>query len=203
MIKDIPSEFAEVLDKDEKILWTGNPKFIPFLATGIPFLTIGILWFCFDYFGFIKNMKAGDAGFSVPFFILHLFPFWGSILNMLRLVLVYNNTFYTYTNRRIMMRSGFWGNNFMAIDYDKISDIEVTVNPVERVFNVGTVKAFSGRLSDKGARLYDSFIAIENPYEVFKMIKQTSVDVKTDYDYPNALRPDSNPGYKTDYKPQE
>jgi hypothetical protein len=35
--------------------------------------------------------------------------------------------------------------------------------------------------------------------EVFKMVKQTSVDIKTDYNYPNALRPETNPGYKTKY----
>ena len=31
------------------------------------------------------------------------------------------------------------------------------------------------------------------------MVKQTSVNIKTDFNYPNALRPDTNPGYKTKY----
>ena len=201
MIQDIPKQFEQVLDKDEKVMWTGSPKLIPFLVTGLPFLGIGILWFCIDYFGFIKNQGIDNPSFSVPFFILHLFPFWGSILNMGRLALVYNNTFYIYTNKRLMMRSGFWGTDFMAIDDDKISDIEVNVNPIENMYGVGTVQAFSGRTSAKGNRVYDKFVAVEKPYEVFKMIKQISVDIKTDYNYPNALRPEENPGYKTDYKP--
>lgn len=200
---NLPTQFEQVLDKEEKIIWIGKPKFIPFLTSGLPFLGLGIIWFCIDYFGFIRNMDSLsiDIGVVIPFFLLHLFPFWGSVLNMFRLVLVYNNTYYTYTNRRIMMRSGFWGTDFKAIDYDKISDIEVNVNPIEQMFNVGTVEAYSGRDNSKGGREYDKFIAIENPYEVFKMIKQISVDVKTDYNYPNALRPEKNPGYKTEYKP--
>lgn len=198
---NLPTQFEEVLDKDEKALWVGRPKLIPFLTTGLPYLAFGILWFCIDYFGFIRNMNSTNAGFSIPFFLLHLFPFWASLLNMLRLILVYKNTYYTYTNRRIMMRSGFWGTDFKAIDYDQISDIEVTVNPIEKMFKVGTVQAYSGRVNSKGDRVYDKFVAVENPYEVFKMIKQISVDIKTDYNYPNALRPGNNPGYKTEYKP--
>lgn len=33
-----------------------------------------------------------------------------------------------------MMRSGFWGTDFKAIDYDKIADLTVTVNPIENIF---------------------------------------------------------------------
>lgn len=199
---ELPKQFEQVLDNNEKTLWIGKPKFIPFLTTGIPFLIIGIIWFCIDYFGFIRNIKLDESSyFTIPFFLLHLFPFWGSILNIFRLLLVYNNTYYTYTNKRIMMRSGFLGTDFKAIDYDKISDIEVNVNPIENLYNVGTIQAYSGRVGDKGNRVYDKLIAIENPYEVFKMIKQISVDIKTDYNYPNALRPDTNPGYKTEYRP--
>ncbi len=100
------------------------------------------------------------------------------------------------------MRSGFWGTDFKAIDYDKISDIEVNVNPVENLFGVGTIQAFSGRTTNKGGSIYDKFIAIPEPYEVFKRIKEVSVDIKTDWNYPNALRPEKNQGYKTRYEPR-
>ncbi len=87
------------------------------------------------------------------FFALHLFPFWGSILNMAKLFLVY-------------------------------------VNPVENLLNVGTIRAFSGSLTSKGGRIYDKFIAIPYPYDVFKRIKELTVDIKTDWNY--ALRPEKN-----------
>ena len=118
-------------------------------------------------------------------------------------VLSFPNTVYAYSNKRVMMRTGFIGTDFKVIDYDKISDIEVTVNLLERMYNVGTVRFFSGRTKsdeDSTSKLYDTWTAISDPYGVFKLVKQTSVDIKTDYNYPNALRPDTNPGYKTKYE---
>ncbi|MDR1494346.1 MAG: hypothetical protein LBT05_16755 [Planctomycetaceae bacterium] len=47
------------------------------------------------------------------------------------------------------------------------------------------------------------FSGIENPYDVFRRIKEVSVDVKTDWNYPNANRPETNPGYQTKYTPKE
>lgn len=198
----IPPQFEAVRDKDEQIFWTGKPAFVPFILTGLPFLILGLLWGSIDYFGFIRHMKEmkGDMlGFAIPFFALHLLPFWLSILNMLRLFLVFGNTCYAFSNKRLLARSGFWGTDFKAIDYDKIQDIEVNVNPIENLFGVGTIQAFSGSVSSKGARIYDRFIAVPNPYDVFRRIKEVSVDVKTDWNYPNALRPEENQGYRTKY----
>ena len=156
-----------------------------------------------DYFGFIRHMVfanfGSSFGFIIPFFVLHLFPFWGSIFNMFRLILVHKNTFYTITNKRVMMRSGFWGIDFNAIDYDKISDVQVTINPLENILGVGTIRISAGKVNNKGNPLTNDFIAVKNPYEVFKQIKTVMVDVKTDWNYPNKLRPEDNPGYNTKY----
>lgn len=199
-------QFEAVRDSDEEILWVGKPAFIPLILSGIPFLIIGLIWGVLDigFFGaFAKNpMMAEMSGFFTIFLIIHLFPCWGSILNLLRLWLVYGKTWYAYTNKRLMMRSGFWGTDFKAIDYDKIVDLTVTVNTIENIFGVGTVSAFTGNITAKGMRIYDRFMAIRDPYEVFKKIKELSVDVKTDWNYPNALRPETNPGYWTRYDPR-
>lgn len=208
----IPPEFDAVKDNNETILWIGQPKLVPFLAQGIPFLIFGCLWGVFDlaFFGNIFSFGGGMMGgfnvFLTIFMLFHLFPFYGSFLNMLRLVLVYKNTRYAYTNKRLMFRTGFFGIDFKAVDYDKIQNIEVNVNPLEKLFNVGSVKAFTGEFvssRDHGTRpVYSTFQAIEEPYEVFKAIKQVSVDIKTDMNYPNNLRPEENNGYNTTYKPK-
>jgi hypothetical protein len=196
----LPQQFEAVKDNNETIYWTGKPAFIPFILTGIPFLIFGLLWGVFDLF-FIVNMTGEMLWFAIPFFLIHAFPFYGSILNMVRLWLVHGNTYYAITNKRLMLRSGFWGTDFKAIDYDKIADLEVNVNPIENMFGVGTIRAFSGNTTSKGSRIFDNFIAVQNPYEVFKKIKEVSVDIKTDWNYPNAMRPEENLGYNTKYKP--
>lgn len=206
----IPPEFDAVKDDDETILWIGKPKREPFLAQGIPFLIIGFLWGAFDYFFFLRFtgfMPGGIGGVATVFILFHMFPFYASILNMLRLVLVFKNTSYAYTNKRMMFRTGFFGIDFKSIDYDRIQNIEVNVNPLEKLFNVGTIKTFTGEYASSGNHgtrpVFNEFKAIEDPYEVFKAIKQTSVDIKTDWNYPNNLRPEANDGYNTKYTPKK
>jgi hypothetical protein len=197
----LPPQFEAILDRDEQIQWSGQAKMLPFVLTGIPFLIVGCLWGAMDYFGFIRHMSGAEGmrGFMIPFFALHLFPFWGSILNMFRLMLVHKNTFYAFSNKRLLIRSGFWGTDFKVIDYDRIQDLTVTVNPVENMMGVGTIKAFTGAYGPKGRPVFDRFVAIADPYEVYRRLKQVSVDVKTDGNYPNAMCPAANPGYQTEY----
>jgi hypothetical protein len=195
---NILKTFEPIRDRDEEIYWVGAPALVPFLTSGIPFLIIGLLWGVID-FGFIRLVSKDIAGFMIPFFVIHLFPFWGSILNMVRLMLVHGNTKYAYTNRRLLIRSGFWGIDFKAVDYDRLADLEVNVNPLENMYGVGTIRFFSGKVTTRGYRLYDNFTAIAQPYEVFTHIKEIAVDIKTDWNYPNALRPGDNPGYHAKY----
>lgn len=201
---NLPPQFDAVLDHDEQVLWVGNPTVIPFLMSGLPFLLLGLIWGAIDYFGFIKHIgtsKEPALGFMVPFFALHLLPLWLGVGNMLRLCLVFGNTCYAFTNKRILLRTGFWGIDFKSIDFDRLQEIEVTVNPIENMLGVGSLKMFSGGITGKGAPTFNFFIGIEKPYEVYKQLKTVTVDVKTDWNYPNALRPEQNKGYKTGYAP--
>jgi membrane protein YdbS with pleckstrin-like domain len=192
-------DFDKILDTNEVVLWSGRPNAVPFYLSGVPFLIFGILWGCFDYFGFIRHMTSREAGFAIPFFALHLFPLWLGVGNMFRLVFVFRNTEYAITNRRLLIRGGFWGISFKSVDYDRIQETDVSVGPIEKMLDVGTIKFFSGAQTSRGANIYDRFIGISDPYEVYKKIKQTTVDVKTDWNYPNANRPTDNPGYSTKY----
>ena len=195
--------FDSVKDDDEEILWIDKPKFIPYAFTGLA-AGFGIVIFVAMYF--LVNRAFEQIGTSNTFSIWFVaIPVGLSLFTLLQKLFSYSNTSYALTNKRVMMRTGFMGTDFKSIDYDKISDIEVTVNFVERAFNVGTIKFFSGRTQTNDAtttKLFDNWEAISNPYEVFKQVKKVSVDIKTDFRYPNALRPETNPGYNTKYDPK-
>jgi len=180
MITDasLPMAFQVIRDKDEKLLWAGRPAArAPFLMSGLPFLIFGCLWGSIDYFGFIRHMGGPHGiplGFAIPFFALHLFPFWGSVLNMLRLALVVGNTYYAVTPKRLMLRSGYWGTDFRSIDFDQIANLEVSVNPVENASNVGSIRFYSKMPGANGNRAtLATFVGIRDPYEVFKLVKKT------------------------------
>lgn len=202
------NEFQPVLDNNEKIINIAKPKLIPFLASGIPFLIIGLVWALFDLSFVTAFNSAPDKSdavnmFLLPFIFVHMTPTWLSILNMFRLAFIFRNTSYAITNKRLILKSGFLGIDFKSIDYDKAQDLAVTVNPIENMFHVGTIKINSGNKDSRGNSVYDSMISISNPYEIFKQIKTVSVDIKTDWNYPNKLRPEENPGYQTEYVPKK
>ena len=203
--KKLLPDFESIRNVDEKILWVGRPKSVPYIfsgvMSGILIVLFGAIWILTSYNINSDNAEGGTS--QNYFWLFGLIPLVQGVYSFLNKILSYPNTAYAYSDKRVMMRTGFIGADFKVVDYDKISDIEVTVNAIERMYNVGTIKFFSGRTqTDDGntTKLYDTWIAIENPYEVFKIVKQVAMDIKTDYNYPNSLRPDVNPGYTTNYE---
>jgi hypothetical protein len=194
--------FEGIRDKDEEILWIEKPVFTPFVINGLGAILPAVIGAVLIFTYFLIDTKEGEKTNWI-ILVFGLIAIGQGLYSILNKILSYPNTFYACSNRRVIMRTGFWGIDYKIIDYDKISDIEVRVNVIEKIFNVGTVQFFSGRTQkseDDIKKLYDRWEAIRNPYDVFKMVKQISVDIKTDYSYPNALRPESNPGYNTKYK---
>jgi membrane protein YdbS with pleckstrin-like domain len=203
--KNILPEFDSIKDDDEIIQWTGKPVFVPYLLTNIWTMAFLLLFFGGNLIWLILDPTYGTKNDGSPHYAL-----WGvsivstgySLLFIINSVLSFGNTAYAYSTKRIMIRTGFIGTDFKTIDYDKIVQSEVNVNMIERVYNVGSVRFSAGDKDSKGNFVYDRFISIENPYEIFKLIKKTTVDIKTDFNYPNAMRPSENPGYNTQYKPK-
>lgn len=201
--KKLLPEFDSIKDDNEEILWTDKPKFVPYAVTALG-LGIGAFIFVGMYYVMTKNIRSDIGSIGAFSFwvaglpvILFLWSFFVKIFS-------YSNTSYAFSNKRIMVRTGFPSAGFKIIDYDKVSDIQVTVNLVERAFNVGTIKFYSGRTETNDGittKLYDRWEAIVNPYDVFRQLKKVAVDIKTDFSYPNALRPETNPGYGTKYTP--
>ena len=176
MISDpqLAAAFDPIRSANENIYWAGRPHYIPYLITGVPFLLFGLAWGAMDYFGFIRNMPRSMDGFAIPFFALHLFPFWGSILYLLSLLISYRNVAYAVTDQRLIIRSGVFGINYKTVDLDKIASMEVSVGPIEAMVGAGSILANAGRTTSRGAVIFDRFTAVDEPYEVFKQIKELS-----------------------------
>ncbi len=205
-------ELDRILNDDEKILWEGAPTFWPFIAMsallslfGLPFMLAGLIP------GIIGVVSGSWAAIFIGLVIPH---FWvGAALVFgvpLYRILVHKHTYYAVTNKRVIIQSGLIGRDFKFIDYDQLSNAEVNVGIADTLLGRG--KSGSILLSSAGtfvsgkhgpiARPY-SLSNIQNPYEVFKLFKRVSHDIKTDLSYPNALRPGTNPGYRTEYETKE
>lgn len=198
------NEIEKILNTNETILWQGKPAFWPFFLGS---LFIGAL------FGLIF-MAAGVIpmlqGLATGNYLLLLFPhFWVGFIAFFGAptyrALVHKYIHYAITDKRIIFQKGLIGRDFQIIDFDKITNADIRVDFLDILFGkrsgsimISTAGTVTHTKNGTAQRPY-TLSHIENPYEVFKFFKDISHAVKTDIEYPNALRPDNNPGYQTEY----
>ena len=195
------NKIEDILSEDEIILQRLLPNRKVFLLEalfkGLPFV---LLWVAFDAF-FIFMMIANNVLEQQPFmlwvmigfFAFHLMPLWLYILNIIRTMAGAKNIEYVFTNRRIIIRSGVIGIDFKNIYYSDVEGINCKVGIFDRMFKVGDLYI---KAHDQSAVLMN----IEQPYFFLEKLQRITLDIKTDIEYPNDLRPKENHGYHTDYK---
>ena len=191
----------DVINDDEKVLWQGKPNAKSYvLAAMLKMLPIALIWIIFDgtfIFFITSGMINGDIplfilAFIIPFFLLHLTPVWIWIGGTIKATREVKNLEYAVTDRRIIIRSGVIGIDFKFINYTEIDSINVKVGLIDKIFKVGDIYINS---SVNSGVLWD----VSNPYGIGRALQKVTIDIKSDIQYPNALRPDNNPGYKTGY----
>ena len=192
-------DLQDIIFEGENILWQGKPdKFCFLWRTLVKMVPVAIIWLLFDGFFIFTIISSGAAKemlwFMIIFFAIHLLPVWKVIGAFIKGQLEHKNVLYAITDKRIIVRNGVIGLDFESINYADISNVRVDVSVIERIKQVGTV--FITTASGKSICL----LSIPEPYNIYKKINKVFMDVKTDIHYPNALRPDVNPGYKTTYK---
>lgn len=203
----------QMMDSNEKILWRGQPDRLTYTIGNPGYILFAFIWGIFDLTilsMFIKvpfqmqefNEIPQISLFAVVFFIFHMMPVWGAIFGPIYRFFAWNVMEYVLTDKRIYMVSGLIGRDIQNVELYEITQLSVDVGWIEAIRQVGTVRLTpdSGnsntRSSVRGLRLSH----IEDPYAVYKQIKQLSLDVTTDHQYPNAYRPAENPGYQTRYE---
>ena len=193
-------QIQDILFQGENILWQGQPKRIPYIfRNSVALFPVACIFFAFDAFFIYTAFSLGDVPkemviFMIGFFALHLLPVWVFAGKFLKSIAEHKNIQYAVTDRRIIARSGLMGVDFNSADYGDITDVRVNVSPIERLCNCGTVSIATG------AGTID-FLSVQEPYVLYKQLNKILIDLKYDMHYPNAYRPQTNPGYNTEYRP--
>ncbi len=186
----------------EAILWRGKPKRSAFIAgKSLPMLPIAIIWLIIDL-GFIANAFGGGGMmfFMIPFFALHLMPVWIWLGSTLTAGKRWKNTMYYVTNRRIIIQGGFLAVNEKSLFFKEIRSVQSKVGLFDKLSGTGSILFNAEMISGNNKATPPSFQYLENAGAVYQRVQRTVLDMQTDMEYPNALRPEENPGYKTDYK---
>jgi len=188
----------DVLVDGETLIWQGKPKKSAFIINkSITMLPIALLWGMIDG-GFIAAIIAsGEIGemwwFIIPFFALHLMPVWIWLGNVLSAGKKWANTRYVMTDRRIIIESGFIGMDYQTIYYKDINKVNLKVGAIDKLLKVGDI------YFDIKNGVVQAFLDLEDAYDLYPKIQKVVLDMQTDIEFPNNLRPEENDGYKTKY----
>ena len=86
----------------------------------------------------------------------------------------YNNLYYAYTNKRLIVRKGTIGVDFKTLDYKFITSTSVDVGLLDKG------KTMTGSLSFKSPTASIQFDYVENPYDLMREIKEYMNTVNAD-----------------------
>ncbi len=202
-----------VLANGETVLWHGKPQKKGFIATkSLAMAPIAIVWLIFDL-GFI-GLSIGEAGvFGIGLFffmLLHMMPVWIWLGNIITASKRWRNTAYYVTDKRIIIQGGFLAINEKSVFYKDISNVQMKIGLLDKIFGTGdlifddgTAVTSNRRVAVNGVNVQQGgsiMEDLENPREVYNYVQKVVLDMQTDVEYPNALRPPENPGYNTKYK---
>jgi len=204
----------KIIDSNEKVLWEGKPHKLLYVI-GSPFMYIfAAIWLLFDLTFirlFTSNAMMGASpinGFSLKsffsiFMILHLAPVWITLIGFLIRLFTVHRVNYMVTDKRIYLVSGLFGTDITNVEHKDVKNLNVNVNPIQNLLGVGTVRLTPDGIysdGDHSRRVSGiKLLHVHDPYDAYKLIKRVAIDVSTDQQYPNAYRPDNNPGYTTKY----
>lgn len=184
--------FMPILDNDEKIVESFKPHKFRFIGLGIIgdflksliFVALGLAAILLSFCDMtdvetgepanpwvIRGIGLGILGFALLIVILAVV--WR--------IIKYKKTWFCYTNKRIIIRTGFIGADFQTLDFDMIGAMNVRVDFLDKFIhpNTGTLM-FASAASPMmmngmpgGVSGY-MFVDIENPYDVYKRVKEYS-----------------------------
>jgi len=194
-----------MLMPEEYIIWQGVPKKNAFIInSSVKMMPFALVWLAFDGFFIFNIGRTGELGsmafFFVPFFLFHLMPVWIWLGNVLTAGGRWKNTAYAVTDKRILIRNGLVGYQYQSIYYADISNVSLNVGVIDKMLGVGDIRIVTDISVGKNST-YPMILDVENPQRVFSIVQKTVMDMQTDIHYPNALRPENNPGYGTQYRP--
>lgn len=198
----MPNPLAE----GEQELWSAKPKKSAFIINNIVrMMPVALIWLLFDSFiiyvfissGAIKEMVLP----IIIFFAFHLLPVWIWLGNIITASKKWKNTKYYVTDRRIIIQTGIIGASYDTIYYKDIKNVSLKIGVIDKLLKVGDIYIDTGSiLTSSSKNVMMTILDVENPYEIYGKLQNIVLDIQTDIEFPNAYRPDENPGYNTKYK---
>lgn len=204
-------DIETIIMEGEQVIWKGKPKKSAFIVNKVvTMLPIALLWLLFD--GIVmKSVFLGPGKgpmfmIMILFFAVHLIPVWIWLGNVMTAKKRWENTQYAMTNKRIIIQTGFIGMDYKSLNYKDICNVRLNVGVIDKLLKVGDIYFDTNiswaNLPVRGKKMGNeqAFLDLTNVYELYPKLQKIVLDIQTDIEYPNELRPETNAGYTTQYK---
>lgn len=199
----------DLAKSNEQILWEGRPKKSVTILEGIfnPMLVFAIIWGAFDMLFMGGALWSGDKAaiaFMIPFLLIHMMPVWIYLGGVFTVFFRWRNTHFMITTGGLYISGGVFTFNYEMKPWTDIGHINIHQGIFDRMFGVGDVVFVCNHMhmnsgNHGSAEKHMNIRNIPDFMQVFKMVNNLQTDVYADTMYPNALRPDTNPGYNSQY----
>ena len=204
-MEDLERRYSQPqLASGETVLWWGKPERRAFVATkSLAMMPIAMIWLILDMSFIVEIFSGGELlGFLIPFFLLHLMPVWIWLGNVLTAGRRWKNTSYYVTDRRIIIQGGFWAVNETSLFYKELRNAQLRFGLLDKLFGTGDIVFDNGMIVNNKQTRHHVFEDLADVREVYRRVQKIILDMQTDMEYPNAYRPQENPGYQTQYRPK-
>lgn len=206
-------ELRTLIKNNESVMWEGRPHKTTTILEAIfnPMLIVAIFWGGFDLF-FLSAAAGADAegfvgirSFLLVFMLFHMMPVWIYLIGVVAVFLKWRNVRFMVTTHGLYVSGGLFAFNYEMKPWTDIGHINIHQGVFDRMFGVGDVlfvcahNSYQSTSHSHSGHQNLKIYNIPDFQEVFKLVNNLQTDVYSDTMYPNAMRPDSNPGYKTQY----
>lgn len=169
--------FSHLLDNNETIVKVLKPNKKAYLLSSVPVMIFFLIFFTIFFgiagtglFAIFDGDLLGGLGIAAIMFVLIL------VIGIVVLTKSYDNTWYAFTNKRVMIRTGIIGVNYRTMELKLVGSLEVEENFIDKMINLNTGSISfispSNPVTTANHHKAFSFKSIENPYDIYKEIKQ-------------------------------
>ncbi|MBQ8424953.1 MAG: hypothetical protein IJX17_02895 [Clostridia bacterium] len=144
VVEDQPISFF--LNEGEKVLWKSRPKKAAYvLGKSLALMPIGIIWGLIDFGILFAIFVTGDTPlemlfFIVPFFALHLTPFWIWLFSLFKSAKEQKTIEYVITDYRVLLFKGCPKFVDVSINLSDLTDATLKINFIDKILKVGDIK---------------------------------------------------------------
>ncbi len=180
--------FAVILDKDEQIIKVYKPNkkrsiTINMIMLGLFNIIMGGGLLVLSLLGFLGKITVIEDGvddtraFAITMLVLALIFFLGFFVALLVQVVTYHKTYYAFSNKRILIRTGFIGVDFTVLEMKLIGTTSIKVGLLDKFVrpNTGTIRFGSNATPVTGQNNMAgglTFKNIDNAYDTYREIKE-------------------------------